>query len=95
MRQPNSPAVDPPRATYHATRAHLAALTAAVQPGDRIYINHEGQEREFIVTGDTGALCSAPLVTPASQSSEPVPRIPIHQLLARCGAIYTQPPTQP
>ncbi|MBP2581907.1 hypothetical protein J3A78_002385 [Streptomyces sp. PvR006] len=81
--------------TYRATRAHMAALAATIKPGDRLYIQHDGQEREFIVTGDTGTLGNVPLVTPAGHGSAPSARIPIHQLLARFGAIHIRPPDQP
>lgn len=76
--------------TYHRTRADSHALAAALQPGMSLYIHHDGQDHEFTVTGDTGALRNAPLLAPAGGDA----RISLHQLLAIYGAIHTQPLTE-
>lgn len=84
------PPTDHLQPTYHRTRSDAAALTAALQPGMSLYIHHDGHNHEFTVTADTGALRNAPLLAPAGSDA----RISLHQLLARYGAIHTQPPTE-
>ncbi|MER7623928.1 hypothetical protein [Streptomyces sp. NPDC126503] len=88
------PTTDSPRTTYHPTRADYTALTQTIQPGDHLYADHDGHTREWIVTSDTAALTKSPLLTPVGHPPDTGPRIPLHQLLARCGAITTQPPTE-
>lgn len=85
------PPTDQPQTTYRSTRADFEALTATLQPGTRLYIQHDGHTSEWIVTGDTGALRNSPVLAPADGSTA---RVTLHQLLARCGAIHTQPPTE-
>lgn len=79
------------KTTYHRTRADSEALIAAIQPGMSLYIHHDGQNHEWIVTEGTGALRNSPILAPAGNDAA---RVTLHQLLARCGAIHTQPPTE-
>lgn len=88
---PKEAPTDDLKPTYHRTRADSEALIAAIQPGMSLYIHHDGQDHEWIVTEATGALRNSPILTPAST---PTARVTLHQLLARCGAIHTQPPTE-
>ncbi|MFD3568457.1 hypothetical protein [Streptomyces sp. NPDC058667] len=79
----------PLKAHYQATRADTAALAQHAQPGDRLYVIGG----EFIVTDDTSAIGGSHMVRPAD-STTTHGSITIPQLLARCGAVFTQPPTQ-
>lgn len=84
------PPTDSPQTTYRSTRADSQALIAALQPGTRLYIQHDGRTTEWVVTEDVGAL-NSPVLAP---TGDPTVRVTLHQLLARCGAIHTQPPTE-
>jgi hypothetical protein len=70
---------------YQPTRADAAALARDAQPGDRLY----AFSTEFIVTDDKSVLGS-PMVRPAD-STTGAGSITIPQLLAHCGAVFTQP----
>jgi hypothetical protein len=75
---------------YLPTRIDAADLAQHAQPGDRLYT---AIGSEFIVTDDTSAISGRHMVRPADTPAGPG-SITIAQLLARCGGIFTQPPTQ-
>jgi len=74
---------------YQPTRADAADLAHDVQPGDLLYT----LGGEFIVTDDTSPAFGSRMVRPAGAAPGPG-SITLTQLLARCGGIFTQPPTQ-
>lgn len=75
---------------YQPTRADAADLAHHAQPGDRLYVIGGG---EFIVSDEKSAIGNSHMVRPADSDTSHG-SITIPQLLARCGAIFTQPPTQ-
>lgn len=84
------PPTDDPQTTYRSTRTDSDALIATLQPGTHLYIQHDGHTSEWVVTEATGALRSPVL----ARAGDTTTRVTLHQLLARCGAIHTQPPSE-
>ncbi|MET9728435.1 hypothetical protein [Streptomyces zaomyceticus] len=74
---------------YQPTRADAADLTLDARPGDRLYAIGS----EFIVADNVSAITGGHMVRPADIPAGPG-SITLAQLLARCGGIFTQPPTQ-
>ncbi|MFE0647479.1 hypothetical protein ACFVZH_02660 [Streptomyces sp. NPDC059534] len=73
---------------YQPTRTDAADLTRDAQPGDRLYTI----TAEFIVTNDRSGL-GTPMVRAVGTGPGPG-SITVTQLLARFGALFTQPPSQ-
>jgi hypothetical protein len=88
---PKEQATNTLQTAYRATPRDFTALTQIVQSGDTLYTQTGAATQKWTVTDHRSATSNAPMVTPDGGTA----LIAIHQLLARCGAIYTQPPTQP
>jgi hypothetical protein len=88
---PKEQATNTLQTAYRATPRDFTALTQIIQSGDTLYTQTGTATHKWTVTDHRSATSNAPMVTPDGGTA----LIAIHQLLARCGAIYTQPPTQP
>ena len=90
-KHPKEQATSTVQSAYRATPRDFAALTRSIESGDTLYTQTGDSIQKWTVTEHRSAISTAPMVTPDGGTA----LIAIQQLLARCGAIYTQLPTQP